>query len=398
MTNFKTEEYKKRLENLNKAYKRIPFHREISSVENTLIDQKDEIIRTFNQLTSYCSETFTSVKEETDRQIILKNIKLLKEKLVLGLNRIKLKVTFPNDDNIFLVIVDKFIQKSEMEAVEFMRLCAQTINKNYSGDPLSLVAFINSIKLLKTVVGTHNNILIQFILTKLEGKALESCPKEPKDIEEIITALELSIKPDSSKVIESKMVALKIDNSKLQDYVFEVEKLAEALQRSLIVEGISQTKAKSMAVEKTVEICKKSAKTDLVKAVIASSTFHDPKDVLAKFITETSEAKEFKVFTYHKSNRGNNRGYGNRHYVNRGNYQNNRGNYQGKNRGNHRGNYQNSNYNSNRGNYHHNRYNNSQHVRYAENISGTSVTWRAPEGTNQEHPQQNNQIIPYHQN
>lgn len=55
------------------------------------------------------------------------------------------------------------------------------------------------------------------------------------------------------------MMALKLDNSKTVKFTNEAEKLAEALQRSLIVERIPQAKAKSMAVEKTVEMCRQTA-------------------------------------------------------------------------------------------------------------------------------------------
>lgn len=269
-------------------------------------------------------------------------------------------------ENICKTEVDNKTDNFKMDQLEFLRLCAQTINKNYTGDPLSLAAFINSIKLLKSVMGTHEKILIQFILTKLEIKALECCPRDPKSVEEIILSLSDNIKPDSSKVIESKMVSLKLDSHKIENYVVEIEHLADALQRSLIVEGISQIKAKSMAVEKTVEICKKSANTDLVKAVIASSTFENPKEVLAKFITETAETRDAKIFSYRKYNNNHNRNYSHR------NNSKNNGYYRGNK--NHRGNYQ---YNNQNKNYFNTKWKNSKFVRYAENISGPSGALRA---------------------
>lgn len=36
-------------------------------------------------------------------------------------------------------------------ATDFLRISAQTINKNYSGDPLSRDSFINSIELLESI-------------------------------------------------------------------------------------------------------------------------------------------------------------------------------------------------------------------------------------------------------
>lgn len=53
-----------------------------------------------------------------------------------------------------------------------------------------------------------------------------------------------TIKPDSSKVVEGRMLALKLNKINSTDFAKETEKLAEALQRSLVIEGhwVSKTK------------------------------------------------------------------------------------------------------------------------------------------------------------
>lgn len=54
---------------------------------------------------------------------------------------------------------------------DILRLAAQTIIKNFTGDPLSLQAFLNSVELLEKGTEAINiDILKQFVLTKLEGK------------------------------------------------------------------------------------------------------------------------------------------------------------------------------------------------------------------------------------
>lgn len=70
------------------------------------------------------------------------------------------------------------------------------------------------------------------------------------------------------------MMALKLDEKKTTDFTKEAEKLADQLQHSSITEGISQTKAKSMAFEKTVEMCRQTAKSNLVRSVLASASFN----------------------------------------------------------------------------------------------------------------------------
>lgn len=213
---------------------------------------------------------------------------------------------------------------------------------------MGLNAFINSVELLKTTAGnTHLALLRQFIIARLEGKALEAVPEDANSIDDIVTALKSKIKPDSSKVVAGRMMALRSDKTNLQDFSKQAEELADSLRRSLIVEGISQAKAHEMTVDKTVEMCRASAKTDLVKSILAATSFTDPKDVVAKFIVESAtETKEKQVLAYKQFNNNNNfskkkgkfsynnagRGRGNNsnNYSNRKGNNNNNNNYRGK--------------------------------------------------------------------
>lgn len=243
-------------------------------------------------------------------------------------------------------------EENTMDQPAFLSFAAKQLNKTYGGDPLELTAFINSINLLKQIGPTHLVILGVYIKTKLTGKALESVPDDVVGVDEIVAALKANIKPDSSKVIEGKMMALKMDTSKTVEFTEQAEKLAEALQRSLIVEGITHAKAKSMAVDKTVEMCRQAAPSNDVRVMMgaAQATFTDPKEAIAKFVVESAtDKKEKQIFKFTQQ-------------QNRGNRGNNRGNFRGNNRGNFRGNY--------RGNYRQN-YNNSDN-----NWNGNGNNWR----------------------
>lgn len=261
-----------------------------------------------------------------------------------------------------------------LSRVEFIRLTAQTINKNYNGDPLSLNAFVNAINLAKEMsAGTHNDILKTFILTKLEAKALE-CVDPNGTVDDIINDLKNNIKPDSSKVVSGRMLALKLNKLTTQEYAIKAEELAEAFQRSLVIEGIKRDKAKEMAIDKTVEMCRQSAKNDLVRSVLAAAHFKDPKEAIAKLITEqvTNDTerqvlhfnqqngrynnKNKSNFKYNKFNNSNNNGNNNRY--------NNNGNRNWRNNSNNRGNRYNNNRNNNRGN--------DYNVRVAENAPAPS--------------------------
>lgn len=288
-----------------------------------------------------------------------------------------------------------------MSKVDFLAIAGRTINHNYDGDPLGLAAFINSVGLLKEFTDANlNNIFLRFVKSKLVGKALESIPANPASVDEIIRALEEQIRPDNSKVVAGRLLALRPDKTKMVEFSDQAEKLAEALQRSLIIEGISQTKAREMSIEKTVEVCRGAARSDLVKSILASTKFESPKEVIAKYVVESStEEREKQILafkSYQKQNRGhrgsrsnyngNGRGKynnGNGNGYNRG--RNNRSNKNYQNNGNGR-NYGNNNYNGRGNNYNdnnrgRNNYNggnrnnndNDRNVRYAENCDAPQL-------------------------
>lgn len=103
----------------------------------------------------------------------------------------------------------------------------------------------------------------------------------------------------------------------------------------------------TMTVDKTVEMCRLSAKTQLIKSVLASTHFSEPKEVLAKFITESNqENTETRILSYGQQN---NSRRGNKNFRNfRGNRTQFNNQYQNNNRGNDF-NYQNNNSNNFRG-------------------------------------------------
>ena len=80
----------------------------------------------------------------------------------------------------------------------------------------------------------------------------------------------------------------------------KTEELADALERSLVIEGITKVKAHEMAIEQTVNVCRVNAKSNLVKSILASSSFTEPKDVIAKLVIEqANESKEKQVLAFH---------------------------------------------------------------------------------------------------
>lgn len=231
----------------------------------------------------------------------------------------------------------------DLTKLELLKLCAGTINQNYEGDPLKLESFINAIKLLETMATTTElqSTLVSFIKTKLVGKALEYMPTGTLTTDQIITVLREKIRPESSKIIEGRLAALRSDRQSLQNFSKMAEELAENLKRSLIMEGMTVEKANEVTIDRTVKMCRSSAKNDLTRAVIASTKFSEPKEVISTFIVEIGqEVEERQILAYRSQKKRNNNN------NNRNQYQN-----QNRNRGNNYNRNNNNNYNNNHKNH-----------------------------------------------
>lgn len=306
-----------------------------------------------------------------------------------------------SDTETFYELENFFETNMAITKLEFLSLASRTINHNYDGNPLGLEAFINSVELLKEF--SNNDVattFLRFVKSKLEGKALESISAQADSVDEIIAALRQQIQPDNSKVVAGRLLALKPDRSKLVEFTEQAEKLAEALQRSLIIEGMSQAKAREMSIEKTVEVCRGAARSDLVKSVLASTKFESPKEVIAKYVVESStEEREkqilaFKSYQKHNKRTGrynNNGGRGRYNNDDRGRQNNNGRGRNGRFGNGGRNNYNNGNnrnFNNGGNNYGNNgrgrnnfgnnggyrsNNDNNRNVRYAENCDAPQV-------------------------
>lgn len=207
-----------------------------------------------------------------------------------------------------------------MSNAQFLKMASGHLSK-YSGDPLSLQSFIDSVKLLESLA-TNNDLkafLVALVRTKIDGRARELISDDDNTVEAILTKLRSSIKPDNSKVVEGRMLAIRLNMNSSSEFAQKVEELSDAYRRALVIEGISHAKANEMAVDKTIDLCRANARSDLVKSVLEASRFEQPKDVVAKLLTQIGKVQhEHQVLSYTRnSNQRGQRG--------RGGNQNNRG-------------------------------------------------------------------------
>lgn len=203
---------------------------------------------------------------------------------------------------------DNNAEESDMNAQDLIKTGSALI-KSFNGDPIQLRSFVNNVKLVKSLCPVDLlPTLVLFVKGRLEGKALTFVDDNATTIEDIITKLTDKIQPDSSSVLEAKLAAIRFDNKNLTTFSAEIEKVSDMLTLTFINEGIPCDKANDMTVQKVVETCRKSARSDLVKSVLASSSFKTPKDVVSKFVTEIADQNKDKQFlAYQVQARGNTR-------------------------------------------------------------------------------------------
>lgn len=416
MSKFQFDIFEEQVKSFYKVKKRVLQSRPLSTNKTKLEEYVNSLIETYNSILAYTKNFYEELSEEIKgkvRSILVR----CRELLIQCFGRLCCRIHVPHEIELFEFIINttltdsescseicesdeeliiekgnnistKLIMASIAEKKVFLNMCATMLRDNYDGNPLTLESFLDKIELIEELTEPNlESTLISFVKSKLEAKAREVLPDKISSVEEIKIALKTGIKPDNSKVIAGKIAALTVRNSNYADFSKQAEDLADALKRSLILEGITKTKAHEMAIEQTVSVCRLNAKSTLVKSILASSTFSDPKEVVAKLVVEqTNEVKEQQVLSFRAHSKNKNTNYRNQNNSYRGQYNGYRNNYsRGNNRRNaNTQNYRNANNNSTSGgNYRNNYRGNSRSSSYNNNNQRASVR-----ALNSEAPQQ----------
>lgn len=212
---------------------------------------------------------------------------------------------------------------------EFLKLASQLLNYKYKGDPLELDTFLADVSLVESICEDQNKPhLFTFIKARLGVKPMEYMPDNLQTVDQILEALRANIKPKTSKEVERDLLSLKMKDSEYDKFVKKTEELAEALKRSLIVEGITRAKALEMTISKTIDVCRANTRSTTAKSVIESASYTNASEVLSNFVIQNDKAKkEHDALELEKLKKNNAKTQNN----------NNRGNFRGGNRGNFRG-------------------------------------------------------------
>lgn len=294
-----------------------------------------------------------------------------------------------------------------MTVIELFNAVNRQFTQKYSGDPLGLTSFIDAVDLLSEFATTNplKASLLKFIKAKLDGRAREFISDNVNTVDELKRVLRENIFPENSKVIEGRILSLRYAYSKQEEFAAKAEELADALRRTLIIEGMTSAKANEISIEKTVQLCRKSTNSDLVKSVLASTAFRGPKEVIAKLITESdTHVKEQQILRCQKFTRGNGnnngkrgRGGNNNGSKQNGQYGNNFSNGSNGGRGRQNGNYRGRGGNRGRGNgrpYQNSNYGNG----YSNNQYQNDFSNRNNNGPNVRMAHSGNELVPHQLN
>lgn len=239
--------------------------------------------------------------------------------------------------------IDNFEENLTNEmAFEYISNVSRVLKNEFDGDADKLDAFVTAIEIANEAsTAQQQPILVKIIRSKLIGTAKNIVPEATANATAVINLLKEKIKGDNTDVVTGRLLALRADRSSMQKFQEQAELLADKLKNSYIADGIPADVANKMTIQKTVEMCRFSARTLLVKSVLASTKFDEPKEVLAKFITEaTVENTEVKILAFR--NNGRHRGRGG--YNNNSNFSNSNrsNNWQPNNRNNYNRNFNNN--------------------------------------------------------
>lgn len=97
---------------------------------------------------------------------------------------------------------------------EFLSNAANILHDRFDGDEYKLPAFIQNAEFVVTICEPQNDEhCFNFIKSRLKGDALNQLPPDIDNVEDLLNHLKQSIKPQSSAVIEGKLMALRLEKS-----------------------------------------------------------------------------------------------------------------------------------------------------------------------------------------
>lgn len=179
------------------------------------------------------------------------------------------------------------------------------IRRPYDGDPMGLQTFVTGVEIARDFATTDalRRKLVTYVKGRLDGRARELITDEIETIEDLIDKLKDKIRPESSKVIEARIASLQYSIERQEEFANRAGELANALRRTLIIEGMTARKANELVIDRTIQLCRKNTHSNVVRAVLSAATFETAQEVVAKLITSNDECVKEERMAWYQSNK-----------------------------------------------------------------------------------------------
>ena len=311
-------------EEFDKSYKCI--NKTVPPTEITKDKHIDNIILNYNNICKHITEFYSHLNEPHKKEV-LDIFSKLRDRLIRVFSRYKIKYHIPitfNDnvrkeslsetedssDSSDSDSVKNLSIKMPLSPLEFLNLGSKIL-PDFDGNPENLQRFLDAINLVNTQCDTiHLSVFINLIKTKLVGTSRNYIQNEGS-IEEIINALQVHAKGDSTEVITAKISSIKQYNKPANAFCKEIEDLTKALQSAYIREGVSTTLAERYSVQTAVKAFSTNCSNDKVKIIMQSGNFANMNDVVSKFVNSCTENESSNVFFYKAKKFDKNKRYNN---------------------------------------------------------------------------------------
>lgn len=265
---------------------------------------------------------YNNLFDSTNQLILLEILTKSHKRLLKVFERLKLDVKEIEELNVPTVEVENLSSEEEKSsedemaksAIEFINFATKTIPE-FDGSPAELQRFVDAVNLVNKNVGEFVESAIEVVKSKLKGTARNYITNEATLVA-IVNKLKDKVKPESPKLVLSKLKTLKPSNKNPNDYIKEVENLATALQRSYICQGMSLDLAEEYTIDGVIQSVKANSPDEKVKAVLEARDFKSVSDISEKYLSVKSENSQTNSqvnyfqrnnFDYYRGDRYNNR-------------------------------------------------------------------------------------------
>lgn len=204
----------------------------------------------------------------------------------------------------------------DMDADKFFNFASKILTTEFDGSSEKLLAFLDSLNLIKANCNGNERNAVCYVRTKLSGKARDLI-SDNDSLEDIINKLKNNIKGEPSQSVIAKLQTLKQKSKSPTEFANEVEQLSLKLKRAYISEGVPVNVAEMYTTDQTVKSLSVNTNSERVKIIMQAGTFATSQDAITKFLNvNTNEPQANSVLYTHQNFRtfNNNRSRGRNNY------------------------------------------------------------------------------------